>query len=297
MHRCDSDQTSELQSQSRTISTENQAKNVQNPFYFNNTKDGTLLPQVILGGTGTHPKAGGTHEFNSFFKMFVAVGFAYSWWQSAVTDGGVNSAPHTSLFLMHSAHTELCASHYMAQECVCGRYPIPMVIHVVRLIVCSLSVPSFVPFRVSLLSLALLFPLLPEPWPEPLPPCGRRRGNYPLALRQMRSLAPWPNSHLAHEIISLLRKAGLEIVRGMYTLVRRVYNLSRQQCQWSRSLYRYKEIEEGESSNSLKTWAKRKGLNLLVRSADTIFGRQKSKPSSCTSLYAGRMRCKNGQRK
>ena len=58
MHRCDSDQTSELQSQSRTISTENQAKNVQNPFYFNNTKDGTLLPQVILGGTGTHPKAG-----------------------------------------------------------------------------------------------------------------------------------------------------------------------------------------------------------------------------------------------
>ena len=27
-----------------------------------------------------------------------------------------------------------------------------------------------------------------------LPPCGRRQGNYPLALRQMRSLAPWPNS-------------------------------------------------------------------------------------------------------
>ena len=36
-----------------------------------------------------------------------------------------------------------------------------MVIHVARLIVCSLFVPRLVPFRVSLLSLALLFPLLP----------------------------------------------------------------------------------------------------------------------------------------
>ena len=39
----------------------------------------------------------------------------------------------------------------------------PMVIHVVRLIVCSLSVLRLVLFRVSLLSLALLFPLLPGP--------------------------------------------------------------------------------------------------------------------------------------
>ena len=66
MRRCD---FSELQSQSRTVSTENQAKNVQNPFLFNNIKDGTLLPQVILGGA---------HEFNSFLKLFVAVGFVYS---------------------------------------------------------------------------------------------------------------------------------------------------------------------------------------------------------------------------
>ena len=78
MHRCDFDQTSELQSQSRTVSTENQEKNVQNLFLFNNIKDGTLLPQVIPGGTGTRPKAGGAHEFNSFFGLFVAVGFAYS---------------------------------------------------------------------------------------------------------------------------------------------------------------------------------------------------------------------------
>ena len=34
--------------------------------------------------------------------------------------------------------------------------------------------------------------LLPEPWAEPLPPCGRHRGKKPLALRQMRSLALWP---------------------------------------------------------------------------------------------------------
>ena len=78
MHRWDFDQTSELQSQSRTVSTENQAKNVQNPFFFNNTKDGTLLPQVISGESGTSSKAGGVHEFNSFFNLFVAVGFVYS---------------------------------------------------------------------------------------------------------------------------------------------------------------------------------------------------------------------------
>ena len=42
---------------------------------------------------------------------------------------------------------------------------------------------------VFLLTLLLLFPLLPGPWPESLPPDGRRQGNYPLALRQMRSLA------------------------------------------------------------------------------------------------------------
>ena len=34
--------------------------------FFNNIKDGTLLPQVVPGGTGTRPKAGGAHEFNSF---------------------------------------------------------------------------------------------------------------------------------------------------------------------------------------------------------------------------------------
>ena len=66
MHGCDLDQTSELQSQSKTVSTENQAKNVQNPFFLNNITDGTFLPQVIPGGTEIRPKAGGAHEFDSF---------------------------------------------------------------------------------------------------------------------------------------------------------------------------------------------------------------------------------------
>ena len=46
------------------------------PFSFHQYRRGTLL-QVIPCGTGTRPKAGGAHEFNSFF-MFVAVGFVYS---------------------------------------------------------------------------------------------------------------------------------------------------------------------------------------------------------------------------
>ena len=41
---------------------------MQNLFLFTNVKDGTLLPQVIPGGTGTRPKAGGAHEF-IFFEM------------------------------------------------------------------------------------------------------------------------------------------------------------------------------------------------------------------------------------
>ena len=47
MHRCDFDQTSKPQSQSKTHSTENQAKNVQNLFLFNKIKDGTLLPLIF----------------------------------------------------------------------------------------------------------------------------------------------------------------------------------------------------------------------------------------------------------
>ena len=56
-----------------------------------------------------------------------------------------------------------------------------------------LSVPLLVPLRVFLLFLLLL----PELWAEPLPTCGRNRGNIPLALRQMRSLALWPKTHLS----------------------------------------------------------------------------------------------------
>ena len=34
-------------------------------------KGGTLLPQAIPRGTGTRPKAGGAHEFSSFFKCLL----------------------------------------------------------------------------------------------------------------------------------------------------------------------------------------------------------------------------------
>ena len=54
----------------------------------------------------------------------------------------------------------------------------------------------------------------------------------------------------------------------------RAYNVFRQQRQRSRSNYRCKEIEEGESSKSLTKDAKCKVLNLLVRNAETNFGRQ-----------------------
>ena len=63
----------------------------------------------------------------------------------------------------------------------------------------GLSVLHFVLFRVFLLS----FLLLPEPWAEPLLPCGCHRGNIPLALRQMRSLAPWPKALFSHEMLIL----------------------------------------------------------------------------------------------
>ena len=63
-------------------------------------------------------------------------------------------------------------------------------------LVACFSVPRFVPFRVSLLHLALLFPILPVLWPEPLLPCGQRQGKHTLRFRQLRSLALWQNSLL-----------------------------------------------------------------------------------------------------
>ena len=68
MRRCNFDQTLELQAQSRTVSNENQEKNVQNPFLPNNIGDVTLLPQAIPGGTGTRPKVAGSHETSIHFS-------------------------------------------------------------------------------------------------------------------------------------------------------------------------------------------------------------------------------------
>ena len=77
--RCDFDQVFELQSQSKTVTIENQAKKSHNPFLLNNIGDGILLPQVIPGGIGTRPKAGGAREKSILFKkLFVAAGFVPS---------------------------------------------------------------------------------------------------------------------------------------------------------------------------------------------------------------------------
>ena len=75
MRRCDFGLVFELQSQSKTVFIENQAKKLQNPFLLNNIRDGTL-PQAIPGGTGTRPKVGGAHEWSIY--LFVPVGFVYS---------------------------------------------------------------------------------------------------------------------------------------------------------------------------------------------------------------------------
>ena len=92
--------------------------------------------------------------------------------------------PHTSFFYMHSARVFFgVQSHHMAQD-----EPLNMSVwralitsschHVERLTVSRcFSVPRFVPFRVSLLHFALLFP-----------------GKHTLRLRQLRSLALWQNS-------------------------------------------------------------------------------------------------------
>ena len=56
-----------------------------------------------------------------------------------------------------------------------------------------------------------------------------------------------------------------------------------------------KETEEGELSNSLKTRAKRRVLNSLVRNAGTNFGKQ-SLRHRYVPIHAGRKRCKSCQR-
>ena len=74
MRRCDSDQTFELQSQSKTVSIKNQVKKSHNPFLFNNIGDGTFLLQAIPGGTGTRPQDDGAHERTIHFFFFEKIG-------------------------------------------------------------------------------------------------------------------------------------------------------------------------------------------------------------------------------
>ena len=92
--------------------------------------------------------------------------------------------------MMYNHTTWLKTSHWM---CPCSAHSYhPHAIHHERM-----SGWAFVPrcFFVLILSVCLsftfglLFPLLPVLCPEPLLPCGQRRGKKPLQLRQPRSLA------------------------------------------------------------------------------------------------------------
>ena len=122
--------------------------------------------------------------------------------------------------------------------------------------------------------------------------------------QEYNSSAPW----IKHEIISLLQKLEWYAkeknvkVYGMYTLVQKedehfLYNWKCTICCDNNAseavlINIYKEIEESEQSNSLKTWAKCKELVLsFVRNARKNFGRQ-SPSHHHTPVYVGRLRCK-----
>ena len=73
MHRCDFDQTFELQSLSKTVLIVNKVKKLQNQYVHNNTGDDTH-PQAIPGGT--RPIAGGAHDFfrgHFIFEQLVSI--------------------------------------------------------------------------------------------------------------------------------------------------------------------------------------------------------------------------------
>ena len=86
---------------------------MQNLFLVNNIKDGTLLPQVITGGTGTRPKAGGAHEFNSFSfsKMVCCSSFRLQLMRSAATDGVCRTVHLIRHFVSCSQHALIVAHH------------------------------------------------------------------------------------------------------------------------------------------------------------------------------------------
>ena len=83
-------------------------------------------------------------------------------------------AHHTRLMMYN--HTSLFKTSQGSSVCMRAS-PHPHAIHDERLSVCSSSVPRFVLFRVSLLHLALLFPLLPVLRPELLLPFGQREAH------------------------------------------------------------------------------------------------------------------------
>ena len=167
-------------------------RSVPNLFLFNNIKDGTLLPQAIPGGTGTRPKAGGAHEFNSFF--ICCSSFRLPLIAICCNRRGVWTVHLIRHFFSCSEHALIVAHHtaWLKNVLVCVMSSAQSPMWATWLFVLSLFLTLFLSVCFSYLLL-----LLPEPWAVPLPPCGRHRGNIPLALRELRSLAPWPKMPLS----------------------------------------------------------------------------------------------------
>ena len=129
---------------------------MQNPFLFNNMKDDTLLPQVIPGGIGTRPKAGGAHEFNSFLFTLLQLD-RLQLMTICCNRRGVYTVHLLRHLLSCTEHALIVVRHTAWLKNVLVRVMSSACVRLDRLF--SLLVPHLVPFRVFLLSLLLL----PEP--------------------------------------------------------------------------------------------------------------------------------------
>ena len=98
MHRCDFDQTSQLQSQSRIVSTEKQAKNVQNPFLLNNRHTSKSWWSSLV-------------QF--IFKLFVVTGGECRQYTS-----------HVTVFLAVNTHQLLHITLHGSRTCWCASSPL-----------------------------------------------------------------------------------------------------------------------------------------------------------------------------
>ena len=112
MHRWNSDQSSEKQSQVCTVSTANLENSDLNQYLFINTKSGIrLLLPVPQGGSGMN-----TGGARNYFEICCSK-IVYSWWQSAATDG-VCERNTLSRHLFSCLHAYLALSYTTVAQSV-----------------------------------------------------------------------------------------------------------------------------------------------------------------------------------